>query len=388
MAWKWRDNVKELLCSGGSVNSYIKNYTPLLCAIQCTDIMYVQKLIALGADVNLPARNGLTPLYMSMGVPWTMGMTQRLVKAGADVNREYVTGDTPLIQALGSHATLQAKLYLEHGAHVNQISSNGETALYVATSEGLNCLVEALLEHAADPNIMANTETFGEDYPLHCALASGFCDIAVTLLEANANINAVAAEGTPLVISARNGLPLMTQRLLRMNALVNVVEDTTINGYHAEVCVPPCYVLLYIAGEEMNYFNSCDFLGEFLDLKCEWFLRKVLLPTDVSKQWVQRFIRNYVYLEPGEEIYPRVQSVADQERSLQFIEHIYDKNFTLQASARRWVRKYMIASKPSDNLFRKVRQLVDESHISYIVGKYLLFDHELTDDIMEIPYRK
>lgn len=380
-----------LTLRGCSVNTYIDCYTPLLHAIHNGDAVCVRNLVAIGADVNLTSKGGITPLYKSLEVPQETGITHILVEAGADVNEEYPTGDTPLIDALYYHTDLLAKFLLAHSPDVNKVSRNGDTALYVAVSHGMESVVKLLLEAGALPDVVVHRGlycgTYG-DNALCNALAKGLLPIADLLLAAHADINLPSARGTPLVISAYVGVPEQTQQLLRMNAQVNVKRDTTlkdiVTGYHLVRCVPICYMLLYIAGEKLNYFQSLDFVKEFIDLGCEWFLREVFLPGDILRDDIKRFLGTYKYMREGDMMHRAVQDDTDKQRCVQFFEYIHENNFTLKGITRQCIRKYLLATMSCNNLFTQVAELVVTEQIPKVLGEYLLYGFCLAENVVNM----
>ena len=181
----------------------------------------------------------------------------------------------------------------------------------------------------------AASEDEWEDTALNTALVNGHYNIADMFLHVDANINVASYDGTPLTISTYVGQPEITQCLLRKNVLVNVAKDLTTrheySGYHMDRCVPACYVLVYIAGEQLSYFDSLDFFKDFIDCDFDWFLSKILLPTDISQGSTNRYLRNYVYDEEGDTVRRGEQNDRDRERAARFIDEIYEKNFKLKA---------------------------------------------------------
>ena len=395
MSLTWKRHRDGLLQAGGDVDSRIDGYTPLLLALQQRDAIAAHQLIDMGADVNLMTPHGESALYLSMGLPRVTGVIAAIVEAGADLNVHYPSGDTPLIDALDYWSDELAKYLLAHGPSVNQRSTSGSTALYVASIEGLKDVVRLLLNGGADVNMTvsdSDEEYEWEDTPLNTALANGHYEIAEMFLaeDANmdANINVASSDGTPLTISAYAGQPNITQSLLRKNALVNVAKDLTIrddlSGYHMDLCVPACYVLLYIAGQQLNYFDSLDFLQEFIDRDFEWFLHKILLPAHVSNRSRNTYLRNYVYYEEGDIVRRGQQNESDRERASQFIDEILQKNFKLKAICRWWVRKHLVGSASRHNVFMKVACLVRIGKIPSLLGQYLLYGYQLEEDITQM----
>ena len=172
-----------------------------------------------------------------------------------------------------------------------------------------------------------------------------------------------------------------------MHAHVNVVEDvSTISDYH-DWCCPPCYVLLYIAGEKMNYFSTCQFLKDFIDYGCEWFLREILMPVVISQPRIKTYLANFVYTDVLDaEDQRHVQNEEDRKRVACFTEYIFKNNFTLKAISHQWVHTHLLAGHLSDNLFTKVGWLVKQQMIPVLLGEYLLYGHRLDDKVSDMKY--
>ena len=392
--YDFKADIQDMLSKGECVNDYLNSRaTPLIIAISNMDISYVQKLISAGADVNLPTKEGVTPVCLSLQslsleTPEYIHILHALLEAGADAGKGCVIGDTPLIHAVEQQSKVAAGWLMSYGADVDGLSRNGETALHYAARRGKEDSVIFLLEAGAKLNIPSWTsgERYGA-YPLTSALFRKCHHIVLMLLGAGAEINVVSAQGCPLTMSAWIGWPQLTQYLLRKNAFVNIAKGITakdlignnITRFHKDSCVPPCYVLLYIAGEQLDYFESLEFLKEFSELGCEWFLRKILLPTDISRERVNTYVRNFIYREEDDDTVRTVQNHRDKERSSQFIRYIHEHNFTLRAIARRAVRTHLLVSNPPYSLFTKVDHLVRMQQIPLELREYLLYGFNIRE---------
>ena len=387
----WMNKIAQLLNEGGSVNAYLGNFTPLLWAIRYGDREYVRCLISMGADVNLVSKGGASPLFKSLEQGRNTGITQLLVESGADCNKEFFTGDTALIDAIDNGLDDVAQHLIRHGADVNHYSSNSETALFHAVGDGTRDEVRFLLKAGANPNIPDKYNGM----PINVAISNGWLDCANMLLSANAEINVPSFDGsgTPLTISAFVGMPEMTQKVLQRNARVNIIEEGPFEpgfGYHQDWCVPPCYIYLYVAGEKLKYFESLEFITDFIDLECEWFLTQILLPSEISKDPLKTHITNFVHIYEEKQnkvvqwVRPRVQNDRDIEKNLQFFTKIHESNFSLKTICRKSVRKLLLQHDTHENLFNRIPKL----QIPKELGQYLLYDVNLDDDFNDWQYIK
>jgi ankyrin repeat protein len=106
--------------------------TPLLRAARAADIPSIERLLAAGALVDLPQREGLTPLMVAVG-------------AGAspiDTRGKFRTA----LEALET-----AQVLLAAGAAIDARDARGRTALHYAAAAGYTDAALLLVERGADP---------------------------------------------------------------------------------------------------------------------------------------------------------------------------------------------------------------------------------------------
>lgn len=155
------------------------------------DLEVARKAIEYGADVNLPAANGMLPLNIATSkanemqlqilMMKTLGldvtepqvqeslkenlyremsrmaqMARLLIENGADVNRESTLG-TPLTNAVTNAWNMEiVEMLLKAGADPNRQDKNGQTPLFYAAAGGNDDIVALLLKSGADPDIKDN----------------------------------------------------------------------------------------------------------------------------------------------------------------------------------------------------------------------------------------
>src|SRR3954468_11946958 len=142
--------------------------TPLLRAARAGDAPFVELLLKHGALVDLPSKEGVTPLMAAAGVEFGTRATrgrnrteegvlktlQLLLDAGADINARSVTDARR--RAIDGPASAQDKYVVstQRGIRGSQMPSPSaaphETALHGAAQHGLNAVVTFLVEHGAD----------------------------------------------------------------------------------------------------------------------------------------------------------------------------------------------------------------------------------------------
>jgi len=142
--------------------------TPLLRAARAGDAKFVELLLKHGALVDLPSKEGVTPLMAAAGVEFGTRVTrgrnrtnegvlatmQLLVDAGANINARMVTEPrrAPTVGADGAAA--RANAAVGRGARGSQMPSAfavpHSTALHGAAEHGFTPFVKFLVEHGAD----------------------------------------------------------------------------------------------------------------------------------------------------------------------------------------------------------------------------------------------
>jgi len=143
-----------------NVRCYGEN-APLHSAALYADVEVVQKLLDLGADVNVRNKAGETPLdFVSRArskfrsVPmhpiWLVNVAQILLDHGADINaRRTYDNRTPLHAAANDGCIEVVRVLLEHGANVGAEDKRGRTPFLLAKEFGRDEIMNLLSEHGA-----------------------------------------------------------------------------------------------------------------------------------------------------------------------------------------------------------------------------------------------
>jgi len=204
-----------LLKAGADINLQILNgETPLARAIKF-DPRYlmknINKLIELGADVNLSNNDKKSPLHLAAEKN-NLPLVQKLLNAGAKVNHQSLDGSTALYIASSLGYTNIVKSLLDAKADVNRTNSRGLTPLFIACVKNAKEIAALLLNSGANPNI---SDTKKQTSPLHIAAERNNVAIMMYLMKAKANIDAQTSNGaTPLFMAASKGHALAVQTLL------------------------------------------------------------------------------------------------------------------------------------------------------------------------------
>jgi len=121
-------------------------------AAQKGDLAAVKRLIAQGADVNIPQGDGMTALHWA-AQHGDADMAAALLKAHANVKATTRIGNyTPLHVASRDASGPVVRELVAAGADVKAPTSTGATPLHLAAAGGSAMAVDALLEKGADPN--------------------------------------------------------------------------------------------------------------------------------------------------------------------------------------------------------------------------------------------
>jgi ankyrin repeat protein len=206
--------------------------TALHWAARFDDLETAELLIRAGANVSVANRVGVTPLQIA-ALNGSAAMIEKLVKAGADPNKPInAEGDTVLMMAARNGNPDAVKVLLDSGAAVNAKETwGGTTALMWAVSEGHRDAGKLLVERGADVNarshyvpaangrgfegrlpVNAGADQRVEEYatgwltPLMFAARQGDLEMTRLLLQAGADVNAVAGDGkNALAVAIFNG---------------------------------------------------------------------------------------------------------------------------------------------------------------------------------------
>ncbi|WP_370682374.1 ankyrin repeat domain-containing protein [Comamonas sp. GB3 AK4-5] len=127
--------------------------TGLTLAIRQESWRVVDELLQVpGIDLNLPNRQGETPLMLA-AIKGNLELVKKLVKLDADVNRE---GWAPLHYAASAgleHSVEIAAYLLEESAYIDAASPNGSTPLMLAAQYSSEAMVKLLIEEGADVSL-------------------------------------------------------------------------------------------------------------------------------------------------------------------------------------------------------------------------------------------
>ncbi len=219
-----REAVRALVAQRVDVNAAEPDgTTALFYAADRGDVETVNVLVAARADVKAVNRYGVSALSVA-SVNGNAAIIARLLDAGADANTAMPGGETVLMTAARAGTPDTIRALLAHGADVNAKEKvRGQTALMWASIENNVPVIRELIKAGADVRARAHepagnfvksdvmgfqtAEQFDKAAkpsltPLLFAVRQGNVEAAKVLLDAGADVNDVAADGSGAVVIA------------------------------------------------------------------------------------------------------------------------------------------------------------------------------------------
>lgn len=162
------DKVTEALNEPGTQIVNTKDYTTgqtgLHIVVARRDLVWVQFLIAKGANVNARDNRGVTPLVQASELGFLEGVDE-LIKSGARVDEANNTGETPLISAVHRKDLALVRLLIKAGANPDRPDNSGRSAREYAALDGKNSPVLGEIERAAkDAKAAGPKKTYGPSF--------------------------------------------------------------------------------------------------------------------------------------------------------------------------------------------------------------------------------
>lgn len=206
-------------------------------AVYYNDFALVNRLLELGADVNLRNNYDASPLSQA-AITGNPDIIEALLNAGADPNESFTDGQTAIMVIARTNNLDAARVLLDQGADVNKAEQfRGQTALMWAAAQKQPEMLQLLLDHGADPNARSNLNNWqrqvtaeprmkfmpvGGLTPLLYAAREG-CSLCVEhLIAAGADIQMTDPENiSPLIMACLNANWDSARLLLDAGALVN-----------------------------------------------------------------------------------------------------------------------------------------------------------------------
>ncbi|KFX90596.1 hypothetical protein V490_06374 [Pseudogymnoascus sp. VKM F-3557] len=197
---------KHLIAAGADIELPGDKYepTPLFSALNRGHLDVAQLLIENGARHDIINSNSQTPLILAVAQE-DMATVQKLLQLGADVN---IGGGRALQAAARGNNWQMVHLLLQSGADVNL----QREILEAAASDGDDQIVRLLLQSRADTNSGSGCQY---NDALQAAASGGHMQIVQLLLQSGDNVNSNSIKhGSALQTAASNGSEQIAQLLL------------------------------------------------------------------------------------------------------------------------------------------------------------------------------
>lgn len=243
--------VKELLAFGANPNLPARNgWSPLFVAAKKGFFDIVKMLIAQGANPHIKNRNDMTPLNIAAYGGY-LEIVQELINQKANVDQGDKMGAKPLHAAVQSGKYDVVKRLLENGADINGKTATDITPLYVASYSGNEQMVKMFLEYTP-PASHANTLKSADVNWMNkegltaitVAAFNGHVGIVKKLLEAGADLTITAKKKvTPLYAACQNGHTEVVKLLLDLRVDPNAQIGNHNTPVHAAAIENKCDIL-------------------------------------------------------------------------------------------------------------------------------------------------
>ena len=226
--WKSPEMMGKLIKAGADPNSTnLKKGSPLHAAIIREDITLTEYLLDAGADMNAQTISGETPLLTAMKFDpvYLVKNINKLIDLGADVNLSDNEKRSPLHVAAEMNNPALVQRLIEAGSAIDAQTDNGSTALYIAASKNYIAIVKILLDANANRGIGKNSTN----------------SIRTPLIEAKAKNNTAIAR-----LLETRGIPSCSGTLERNEWFLNWTVDTYRIFQSAEVSdcdIKPSFML-------------------------------------------------------------------------------------------------------------------------------------------------
>jgi len=136
--------------------------TALHIVTQRRDLVWMQFLLAQGANPNIADTKGVTPLVLATQLGFLEG-AETLIGKGARIDVPNATGETPLIAAVHRHDIPMLRLLLKSGADPDRADSSGRSARDYAKLGGGN-LISEIEKNERSAALREGAKTYGPSY--------------------------------------------------------------------------------------------------------------------------------------------------------------------------------------------------------------------------------
>jgi ankyrin repeat protein len=217
------DCVELLIAKGANVNSMSRySDTALMSACQGGFSQLVEKLVRIGADLEIVNPNGAAAIHFACKRA-DSNILQILLNASKNpkdyVNRKTSGGATPMIFVAEKGSVDCGKILSRYGADLDARDGEGKSPLFLACNAGHSDFVAWLLGESTRKNQKIDVE---QRLPLLIAAEDNRISMAMHLMEYGAKADSTREDGlAPLFIASQNGHAEMAKLLIKFGANPN-----------------------------------------------------------------------------------------------------------------------------------------------------------------------
>ncbi|XP_033754374.1 ankyrin repeat domain-containing protein 27-like isoform X2 [Pecten maximus] len=170
---------------------------------QCKKCLPIQKVSSSGRNgihINTQDKSGYSPLLRAV-LCGNLEFVQLFLRRGANVNCQTVKNITPLHLACFLRQTEIAKVLVENGAQMDVRDMAGDTPVHICCAKGNLALLNLLVQNSADINL----QNLCGNTPLHLAAVQEKLDVVKRLISLGAKVTVVNKDScTPVQLAAKN----------------------------------------------------------------------------------------------------------------------------------------------------------------------------------------
>ena len=158
------DTVKQLTNKNSTIvdsRDLSDGHSALHITVKRRDGPWLRYLLTLGANPNLPDKNGITPLMLASQLGFVEGI-EMLAQKGAKVDQSNDAGETPLILAVHKRDIPMMRILLAAGADPDRSDNSGRTARdYAKLEGGDSAALDAIVKQDGKKKVRKTGQTYG-----------------------------------------------------------------------------------------------------------------------------------------------------------------------------------------------------------------------------------
>lgn len=201
-------------------------------------------------------------------------LVKKLIRAKVSLNIPNKQGHTPLHLAIMNNHEMVAVLLVKHGADYSMIDEYGNNCLHIAATIKHKRMLQYFLHLGVNPN----EQNIYEETPIHCLLEdpsphvgeSYIVDMAKLLIQANADLDFYnCAYQTILHMAAQNFQPQVAKLLLDNDAAPNQFNNQKQTPLHHAIDEPYLALVMIMGG--------CNLGKSEIEYQAEWMFNNRIL---------------------------------------------------------------------------------------------------------------